>query len=307
MKLVSIIIPIYNVEKFLEECLNSAINQSYTNIEVIAVNDGSPDGSGEIIEKFVAKDKRVKHIRQKNQGAPMARLNGIIASSGDYLLHLDGDDFLTTNCVEHLLAEAIQHNADVVYSDAYRWENSDNYHKIITNPHNKKISNGIEYFEARITTFMWGKLYKREVSENLTPQTINVNDDLFFNLQILPRCKKIAYLRESVYYYRNNPNSIMSDKTSSVVAQYFEHAIQRRALDLDQRIKDVMLYDNIRIIFRYLKYIGIDNKIKSLIDITYSEYKFPLPKSFKELKLDFFFIITKCSTKAGYLLIKLSR
>lgn len=306
MKLVSIIIPIYNVEKYLDECLNSAIHQSYRNIEIIAVNDGSPDGSGDIIEKFMGMDSRVKHIRQENQGLPRARVNGIAASKGEYLLHLDGDDFLADNCVERMMAEAMKNDADVVYSDAYRWADSDDCQKIIINPLKLSTKNGIEYFESGISTFIWGKLYKREISLNLIPQTVNVNEDVFFNLQMLPRCERIVYLQESLYYYRVNRDSIMNSRRSAIAAQYLEHAMQRRALDSDQRIKDILLYDNISIIYRYLKYIGIDDRIKMLIHLTYGEYKFPRPKSFKELKMNFLLFLSKFSPRVACLLCKMN-
>ena len=102
MELISIIVPVYNAEKYLDSCLNSIINQSYNNLEIIMVNDGSKDNSVEIIEKYCVRDERIKLFHQENQGAPAARNKGIIESQGKYLLFFDADDVMIIDAVESL-------------------------------------------------------------------------------------------------------------------------------------------------------------------------------------------------------------
>lgn len=299
--LVSILIPIYKVEKYLDECLASCLHQTYQNIEIIAVNDGSPDRCGEIINSYVTRDSRFRQIRKENQGLAKARMTGMENAHGDYVLYLDGDDFLEKNSVERYMHAAMSSDADMVYSDAFRWSDEGVQSDFFTNPKNLKIENGTKYLESGISTFIWGKLYKREVTKNLIPQRTNVNEDVFFNLQILPRCKKVIYLKEHLYYYRINPTSIMNSKLPYIAEQYLEHSLQRRDLlsvvNLTEKIKDWMLFDNIRVIFRYIKYVGIDEKIITLVNITFQEYKFPLFKSYKVFKMSIFLIFAKFAPK----------
>ena len=114
--LVSIIIPIYNSETFLDKCVQSALNQSYKNIEVILVNDGSIDSSGEICDNYAFIDNRVKVIHKNNGGLVSSRKTGLIASTGEYILYIDGDDWIELNLIEYYVKQIIEHNADVVVS-----------------------------------------------------------------------------------------------------------------------------------------------------------------------------------------------
>src|SRR5690625_1048731 len=108
MILVSIIIPVYNKEEYLEDCLESVINQSYEKIEIIIINDGSTDGSESIIKKWKNKDNRIKYMSQNNQGVAIARNNGIKVSKGDYIYFIDADDYLSLNAIETLYKHSIK-------------------------------------------------------------------------------------------------------------------------------------------------------------------------------------------------------
>lgn len=299
--LVSIIVPVYNVGKYLCECLDSCLAQTYKNIEVIVVNDGSTDDSGAMIEKYVVQDNRFKQLRQENQGLPRARSNGVNFSSGDYLLHLDGDDFLAINCVELMVKAAISNGADMVYSDVCRWTNEGVRTLVRINPKDIPANSGVEFLESNIPMFVCMKMYRREIFLNLIPQNCNVSEDYFFNLQALPRCKKIVYVKEYLYYYRMNPGSIMNSKMSNIAKQYLIHAFQRRELfsiiDYTDKVKNGLSFDNIRVIFRYFKFVGIDQEIMKLVDITFREYKFHFSANAKVLKMSIFLIFAKFSPK----------
>ena len=112
--LVSIVIPVYNVERYLRMCLDSVMMQTYTNLEIVCINDGSPDGSGFILREYAAKDKRIKILEIENQGLSGARNVGIANCKGDYLMFLDSDDWIDNNTVEEAMSGILEHNADIV-------------------------------------------------------------------------------------------------------------------------------------------------------------------------------------------------
>jgi glycosyltransferase involved in cell wall biosynthesis len=116
---VSIIIPVYKVEQYLNKSIQSCLNQTLREIEIVLVNDGSPDGSKEIIEHYANIDDRVKFIHKKNQGVTLARKDGLSMAVGDYIFYLDGDDYLTDNAIELLYNKAIKEKADWVVGDFY--------------------------------------------------------------------------------------------------------------------------------------------------------------------------------------------
>lgn len=123
MEKVSIIIPVYNVEEYLPRCLESCIAQTYRNIEILVVNDGSKDQSLQIIQSFQEKDPRVILIDKENQGLYRARISGVQKASGRFLFFLDGDDYLPSDAVECLLDKAVLHSMDLVVANFYKEEN----------------------------------------------------------------------------------------------------------------------------------------------------------------------------------------
>ena len=118
--LISVVVPIYNVEHYLERCLDSIISQTYTNLEIILVDDGSTDRSGAIADAYAAKDSRVKVIHQKNGGLSIARNTGIEACRGEYLLFIDSDDYIAPNMCECLLSHLTEADADIAIGGFYR-------------------------------------------------------------------------------------------------------------------------------------------------------------------------------------------
>ena len=120
MSKISVIIPIYNVEKYLSQCLESLLNQTYTDWEAICVNDGSSDGCEEIVKQYAERDPRIKIITQDNQGLSMARNNGLKKATGDYIYFLDSDDSIHPQCLEIAYLFAKEHNADLVNFEFYK-------------------------------------------------------------------------------------------------------------------------------------------------------------------------------------------
>lgn len=303
---VSILLPIYNVEDFIDDCISSCIAQTYSNIEIVVINDGSLDNSFDIVERYRATDSRIRHIRQSNKGIAMTRKIAMEICTGEYFMFVDGDDFIEEQCVERFVESALSSGADVVYSDYYRFiDGVKNY--VCTNPKNISISNGVEYLESGISTFMWAKLYKRELVSDLMVQRTNVSEDYHFNLQILMRCPKVVYVKEPLYYYRYNEKSLICSKMDKIANAFLYHAIDRRELypkiNFTSKIYHILYYDDIRIILCYLKGVGYDVDIKKFIDIVKIKY-FEI-KSFKEFKMTIFLIMSKLCPRLAVKIIRL--
>ena len=301
--LVSIIIPIYKIEAYLNDCLDSVVNQTYNNIEIICVNDGSPDGCADIIESYRAKDSRIVHLKQENGGICKARINGLNIAKGEYIYNLDGDDFLELFTIEHIVKKMIEDDSDLVYADYYDYIDGEELKKIATNECNLKIDSGVEYLESQISTFIWGKLMRKSLLYDLKIQSINVNEDIFFLLQILPRCKKVSYLKENLYFYRQNLTSTMNGKLSVISAQWIIHSIERIDLidsePLTLKIKDNLMFDNCHMIFRHIKYGDEKNfdNVKYLIHYTFRNFPYSRIKKAHHLKLFIFIVSIKMFPK----------
>ena len=220
-KLISIVVPIYKVEKYLPNCLNSLINQTYQNWEAILVDDGSPDRSGEICDEYAARDNRFKVIHKKNGGLSSARNASLRFIRGDYVLYLDSDDFIHNQALEYLYGIAIDNNADIVQCDYVRGEDSV-FPSISLDGRVDLYDNRTIFktFASKINTC--GKLYKRDViGEIKFPEGV-INEDDFTTWKFYYRAKRIAITSVPLYYYTINPHSIMANKRKCPNFKYFD-------------------------------------------------------------------------------------
>lgn len=205
--MISIIIPIYNVERYLSQCLESVINQTYKELEIICINDGSPDNSLKILEKFQKKDNRIKLITQKNQGLAGARNTGINNATGEFIFFLDSDDWLPLNAIELLYNKQKNEDADIVIGGrntiTLKKENKffpKSYEK------NLKFKEYImrSFKDKSFRAVAWGKLYKKDIIKKYRlyfPKGL-LYEDLLFLMRYLYYSKKITVLSECVYNYR---------------------------------------------------------------------------------------------------------
>lgn len=213
---VSIIVPIYNVENFLDECLSSLVGQSYDNIEIICVNDGSTDSSAEILEKWVQKDHRIKVLTQSNRGISVARNNGLKHAEGAYIMFVDADDALHPQAVELCLDLAKKENADVV---------NFNFQRVSANhwPQNEMIKSSVPYKTTNhplnlclrkhpweVGVNVWSKLFKRQVLHNLWFVPGIKYEDYPYIIALFSRRMKSVVVKATLYFYRNNANSILN-------------------------------------------------------------------------------------------------
>lgn len=209
--IISVIVPFYNVEEYLEECLESIRNQTYTNIEVILVNDGSTDGSKKICERFCEQDIRFKLVTQENQGASVARNRGVKESNGDYIMFVDSDDVVKDNIVEVLLSY-MKTDVDIVECKSTRckeelFENNP-VNIIFEGESTEAIIKSIEYKEVKYCPFT--KLYRRELVEKVPFLEGVIYEDVYTGINFLRNIRKMIVLDLNGYYYRVRPNSIMT-------------------------------------------------------------------------------------------------
>ncbi len=209
-KKVSIIVPIYNVEKYLNKCLDSIKNQTYQNIEVLMVDDCSPDKSYKIAKKYEQEDKRFKYIkREKNGGLSAARNTGIDNASGDYLCFIDSDDWISENYVSHLIKKASDDNADIVVCD-YVMTYENGQEKIANSFSEINNSSSMKEKVAYIRNHSCTKLFKKDFfsKNNLFPEDIRRSEDIATVIPILTYAKKISIVDEGLYFYFQREKSL---------------------------------------------------------------------------------------------------
>lgn len=199
-RLISIVVPTYNSEQYVEECIKSICNQTYKNIEIIIVNDGSTDNTINIIEKLKQEDKRITIINQENSGAPVARNNGINYSNGKYIMFFDSDDVLKENALEIMINEIIKENVDLVIGNL-ETDNLNNKHSF----QNERVYIGNEIFEcSSISPYPGTKLYDNEIikKNKIKFANVRIGQDLNFFFKYLIYSKKVKTISDIVAKYR---------------------------------------------------------------------------------------------------------
>ena len=251
--LVSVIVPIYNVEKYLDECIGSILSQTYENLDIILVDDESPDSSPQMCDEYAKRDSRIRVIHKKNGGLGFARNSGLDTAKGKYVMFVDSDDSLEKAAVETLVRFAFEYNAQFVKGAFIKIDDSKTV--LFEKTQDFKVFNetSIEY-ELRprmlgsspsksdsIEMSVWATLYGMDIikSTNLRfdSERSFVCEDLPFNLSYLARCTTALMITEKIYCYRYNPNSLsekyVPDKFNRIVDMM--HQIQTRFPGLTKR------------------------------------------------------------------------
>ena len=238
-ELISIIVPIYNVEKYLRMCLDSIEHQTYSNIEVLLINDGSPDASGEICQEYVARDSRFRYFEKANGGLSDARNYGIERSNGKYLTFVDSDDWLNLTYVEDLYWAAIRNDADTVVSHYTIYNESDrNYYVHIWDDYYEKTCTGEELvlelpsleLNGYVYITSWGILFKKELFNNIRFPKGKVIEDSRTNYKLFFRSNKVAYIHKEIYYHREGIESIGSGVNEKLLTDVLECLLERLAI-----------------------------------------------------------------------------
>lgn len=212
--LISIIIPVYNMELYLDQCLNSIVNQTYSELEIILVNDGSTDNSLNIMKKYALEDKRFIIINQDNSGLSAARNIGIDSSHGEYVGFVDSDDWVESDMFECLLKALLENGADI--SCCGRYIVKDNYSVksfYLSKPYvfkNHEEAHKELLKESIIDSAMWDKLFKRELFNDIQMPVGEIYEDIAIIYKLFFKADKIVHIGQSEYYYRKRNNSITS-------------------------------------------------------------------------------------------------
>ena len=217
MTKVSIIVPVYNTERTVEKCIQSIQKQSYNNIEIVLVDDGSPDNAPAICEEYAKRDTRIVCCHKKNGGLSDARNFGIMRATGDYIGFVDSDDYVAPDMYEKLLETAVKNAADIVNCGFFLVENGKIVQKRYCDCCIKKMT-GLQAVEALIdqretTNFAWNKLYKKSLFDEIQFPVGKVYEDLLTTYRLYSKCNTVCNLNEPLYYYMINPSGITHNPT----------------------------------------------------------------------------------------------
>ncbi len=218
--LVSVIIPVFNVSKYLRRCLDSVVNQTYRNLEIILVDDGSTDGSESIVDEYAGNDARIVVIHQENQGQAAARNTAFSISRGIFIAYVDSDDYVSRNYIELLMKIAVENDADIVQCKMRKFakESQTEHESCITVADAKAYTASFaleEFCYQRIFyAAPWCKVIRREILNGiLFPEDMGY-EDMAVIFRLLGRAKKIMLLPEVMYYYRQHAQSTMHKRFS---------------------------------------------------------------------------------------------
>ena len=230
MEKISIIVPVYNVEKYLEKCLKSIISQTYKNLEIIVVNDGSIDNSLEICKKFEKIDKRIKVIDKENGGLSDARNAGLKIAAGDYIGFVDSDDYISEDMFETLGKLLKEHNAEISIVSYY--EMMDNRLLDVQKDGTLDIMNKEEaikelLIDKKIQSYAWNKLFKKEIFEGIIFPTGKNFEDIATTLLLFEKADKIVRLEEPKYFYLRRNDSIVGIRNYKTYLDYIEVIIDK--------------------------------------------------------------------------------
>ena len=243
--LISIIIPVYKVEKYLEKCIQSVINQTYENLQIILVDDGSPDNCGKICDEYAKKDHRIEVIHKSNGGLSDARNKGLEIAKGEYIGFVDSDDYIELDMYEVLYNLLKQYNADVSICNFYTVSQG----KITI----KNADNGIKEYnrieilkevllDNNIQSYAWNKLYKKELFDEIKYPVGKKYEDIGTTFYLLEKCNKVVVTGKPEYYYINRQDSIVNNVTESTITDYIELIMQRYDY-IEENIKELSSYN----------------------------------------------------------------
>ena len=238
---ISIIIPVYNVENYLQQCLDSIRNQGYKNIEILVVNDGSTDNSGKIIADYVDLDTRIKVINQENGGLSVARNSGIKQATGDYIWFVDGDDWIAEGAIDKLVEKLQEKDYDLISFSYLEYQEEQ---KSYSNPKNVQAIEAISgvdfiaqsnHFFTSACCFLYKSVFIHTYNIKFKPNQIHEDD--YFNLECFGRVGKICKLPIALYNYRIRANSL----TTSISAEAIKNRVRSylALMELSKTITDL--------------------------------------------------------------------
>lgn len=292
LPLISVLVPVYNIERYIGFCLESIIKQKYCHLEIIVVDDGSTDRSGEICDLYAAKDSRIKVIHKANGGLVSARKAAMQVAQGKYIGYVDGDDWIGPDYYSDLLLKFNDKDCDAVVAGFSRdlFDSTATMSNVVaagcyegdelTNLFANMISTG-KFFRHGITTYLWNKLFKREIVEKIQlgiDDKISIGEDGAVVYPALLQCKKIFVANNFSYHYRQREDSMLKK------SKPFEQEISQLQVLYNQLYKSIKKYpENLQLKLQLQKYLLSTCIIRSggIINSSY----FPFEKDIKEKRI----------------------
>lgn len=289
--LISVIVPIYNVEKYLKKCIESILAQTYSNLDIILVDDGSPDSCGKIIEEFRKKDNRIRTIHQNNGGLSDARNSGIKIANGKYILCVDSDDWIEKNMIEILYNNIIRTKSDISICEFIE---EDDYQKILSN---KKYNDEVIEFNEKealkslikqdiLTNHAWNKLYKKNLFDGVEYPKGQLMEDVSTTYKLFEKTDKVVYQNTALYHYIQRGTSILGNITEKRINDQEQAFFNRNKYLMKKypEFKELIEFDNMYNV-KTLYFLAIMGKCKELYNSKkYMEYYIEYKKIYKKNK-----------------------
>ena len=243
---VSIIVPAYNVEKYISTCVKSIKNQTYKNIELLIVDDGSTDNTSILCDKLAVNDNRVKVIHKENGGLSDARNVGIENAKGDYIGFVDSDDWISIDFFSQLIQLALKHNADIVVCERIIVDRNGLYNCGITEEvhvENSENALNVLYADEKYKSHAWNKLYKRELFKDTRFPTGKMYEDIYIMHELFGMSSCVVFIDKGMYYYRQRDDSIVHSNTIQAWNHYIE-ALYVREKCIFTKGRENLLFNN---------------------------------------------------------------
>lgn len=246
--LLSVIIPVYNVELYIEKCMETVLNQTYRNLEIILVDDGSTDNCGKICDRYAKLDSRVKCIHKKNGGLADARNEGLKSVHGKYLAYVDSDDYIEIDMFEKLLKLAVELDADIV-ACKYKEENNGQVAECLNTKHVSVMTGEdmLDWYilknrtEGKITPSVWDRIYKTEVVKNIVFEAGKNYEDIVYSTEVFLCASKCVYYDEALYIYVQRSNSIMNEGNALKELLDEVYQLKKRIIVLQEARKNILV------------------------------------------------------------------
>jgi glycosyltransferase involved in cell wall biosynthesis len=282
---ISIIIPIYNVEKYLNKCIDSIVNQSYTDFELLLINDGSTDKSGEICNNYAKIDPRIKVIHQENAKMATARNAGLKIANGELIWFIDSDDWIEKDSVQHIVSNMIDSDLEIFgFAFNYYFEKTNTFSKS-QNTYKIEQCDSKNYIkqETFLSPLIWSFVYRKDFlnQNNITFIETILHEDEAFNLHCFSKLKQIKKSDKVLYNYRQRENSFMSSKPSEMRIKSFYVLVKMckefKNNEFEPEFLTRKIYNLISILFTFLARFEYEKSLKNEIIKQISELE---PKQF---------------------------
>ena len=289
--LISVIVPIYKVDAYLDRCIESIVNQTYHNLEIILVDDGSPDNSPQMCDEWALRDNRIKVIHKENGGLSDARNAGMRVAKGDYFSFIDSDDYVSQDFFETLLSVMKEEKSDIVECSVVKFYNDEKIDDYSDNLEIKTFDtvsalSGL-IGENPFHQHVWNKLYKSDLVRDTFYPVGKLNEDEFWTYQIFGKAKRVSKINKTMYYYFQRSSSIMGESYNIRRLDALEAKVIRQRY-IEKNYPSLLLQAKLDLygscIFSYqyvLKYIRGKDKNKASVIIR--NYRKQCEPSFQEI------------------------